>query len=261
VPHTSGDPDADYLEYGNTDLKHATADNYDIRYEFFPKPLDQLLFGVFYKKIANPIEYALVRSTSSKDLVLEAGNFGTAHNYGLEVDITKYISKFGFRANYSFTQSSITTPKQEAYVDASGGSTLRTVNQTRPLQGQSKNLGNLSLLFKDNKSGLDAQISAVYTGERINSVSDYLNNDVWQKSFISLDLSAEKKIFKQLFVYAKATNLLNTPYQLFIKLPYPPLAAPGSAGQAIEHQQAGENTFVRKDNYQQYYILGLHYKL
>jgi hypothetical protein len=39
------------------------------------------------------------------------------------------------------------------------------------------------------------------------------------------------------------------------------VAAPGAAGQQIEYQQAGQNTFVRKDNYQQYYILGLHYRL
>jgi outer membrane cobalamin receptor len=144
VPHTSGDPDADYQEVGNTNLKHATADNFDLRYELFPKPLDQFLVGVFYKSIANPIEYALVSSSSNKDLVLEAGNFGTAHNYGLEVDITKYISHFGFRANYSFTQSEITTTKEEAYKDAGGNNTIKTVNQTRPLQGQSKHLGNLS---------------------------------------------------------------------------------------------------------------------
>ena len=260
VPHTSGDPDADYQEVGNTNLKHATADNYDLRYEFFPKALDQFLAGIFYKNIVNPIEYALVSSSSNKDLVLEAGNFGTAHNYGLELDVTKYISHFGFRANYSFTESQITTSKEVAYKDAAGNNTIKTVDQTRPLQGQSKHLGNLSLLYKDTKSGLDAQVSAVYTGERINSVSEFLNNDVWQKSFVSLDVSAEKKLFKQLFVYAKVTNLLNTPYKLFIKLPYPPLAAPGAAGQAIEYQQAGENTFVRKDNYQQYYIVGLHYK-
>ncbi len=258
VPHTSGDPDADYLEIGNTKLKHATADNYDLRYEFFPKALDQFLAGVFYKNIVNPIEYALLSSSSSKDLVLEAGNFGTAHNYGIELDATKYISHFGFRANYSFTQSEITTTKQESYKDGSGNNTIRTVSQTRPLQGQSKHLGNLSFLYKD--SGLDAQISAVYTGERINSVSQFLNNDIWQKAFVSLDVSAEKKICSQLFVYAKATNLLNTPYQLFIKLPYPPLGPPGGTGQAIEYQQAGHDTFVRKDNYQQYYLVGLHYK-
>jgi outer membrane receptor protein involved in Fe transport len=261
VPHTGGDPNSDYLEEGNFNLKHATADNYDLRYEFFPKALDQFLLGVFYKKIANPIEYSLVTSSSSKDLVLSAGNFGTAHNYGLEVDVTKYISHFGVRANYSFTQSEITTSKKEAYKDATGQNTLRTVDQSRPLQGQSKNIGNLSLLYKDSKLGLDAQVSAVYTGERINSVSVYLNNDIWQKGFVTLDLSTEKRVFKQFYIYAKATNLLNTPYQLFIKLPYPPLAPAGAAGQAIEYQQAGQNTFVRKDNYQQYYILGLHYKL
>jgi len=261
IPHTSGGPDVDYQEVGNTNLKHAAADNYDLRYEFFPKALDQFLAGVFYKQIANPIEYALVSTSSNKDLVLEAGNFGTAHNYGLELDATKYFNHFGIRGNYSFTQSQITTTKQEAYKDATTNSNLiRTVDQTRPLQGQSKNLGNLSLLYKDAKSGIDAQISAVYTGERINSVSVYLNNDVWQKSAITLDVSAEKKLFKQLYVYAKATNILNTPYQLFIKLPYPPLAPAGSSGQAIEYQQAGQNTFVRKDNYEASYLLGLHYK-
>jgi outer membrane receptor protein involved in Fe transport len=261
VPHTSGDPDADYQEVGNPYLKRATADNFDLRYEFFPKALDQFLAGVFYKNIVNPIEYALESSSSNKDLVLEADNFGTAHNYGIELDATKYISHFGIRANYSFTESQITTTKEQAYKDANGNNTIKTVDQTRPLQGQSKHLGNLSLLYKDSKSGLDAQISAVYTGERINSVSQYLDNDIWQKSFVSMDVSAEKRLFKALYVYAKVTNLLNTPYQLFIKLPYPPLGAPGATGQAIEYQQAGKDTFVRKDNYQQYFLVGLHYKL
>jgi outer membrane receptor protein involved in Fe transport len=262
VPHTSGDPDADYQEIGNPNLKHATADNYDLRYEFFPKALDQLLIGVFYKKIENPIEYALInlQAAGSGGFALQAGNFGTAHNYGFEADYTKYIHNFGFRANYSYTNSQITTTKAERYRDASGNITARQVDQTRPLQGQSKNVGNLSLLYKDAKSGLDAQISAVYTGDRINSVSAYLDNDIWQKGFVTLDVSVEKKIFKNLFVYAKATNLLNTPYQLYVKLPYPPAGLPGATGQVIEYQEAGKNTFIRKDNYQQYYILGLHYK-
>jgi hypothetical protein len=263
VPHTSGDPDADYQEVGNPYLKHATADNYDLRYEFFPKALDQFLAGVFYKRITNPIEYSLVNlgTAGSQGTVLTPGNFGNANNYGFELDATKYFHNFGLRANYSYTNSAITTTKAQKYRDANGNITARSVDQTRPLQGQSKNIGNLSLLYKDVKNGLDAQISAVYTGERINSVSTYLDNDIWQKGFVTLDVSAEKKLFKNLFIYAKATNLLNTPYQLFVKLPYPPLGLPGATGQAVEYQQAGQNTFIRKDNYQQYYILGLHYKL
>jgi len=262
VPHTSGDPDADYQEIGNPFLKHATADNYDLRYEFFPKALDQVLVGVFYKRIVNPIEYALINllAAGSGGFALQAGNYGTANNYGFEADVTKYIHNFGFRANYSYTNSDITTAKGERYRDASGNITTRQVTQTRPLQGQSKHVGNLSFLYKDVKGGLDAQISAVYTGERINSVSAYLDNDIWQKGFVTLDLSVEKKLLKNLYIYGKATNLLNTPYQLFVKLPYPPLGAYGNTGQPVEYQSAGTNTFIRKDNYQQYYILGLHYK-
>ncbi|MBS1565586.1 MAG: TonB-dependent receptor, partial [Bacteroidetes bacterium] len=59
VPHTGGDPDADYQEIGNPNLKRTTSDNYDLRYEYYPHGLDQLLAGVFYKKLNNPLEYAL----------------------------------------------------------------------------------------------------------------------------------------------------------------------------------------------------------
>src|SRR5262249_44670265 len=48
VPHTNGNPDADYTEVGNPNLKRTTADNFDVRYEFFPHALDQLLAGFFY---------------------------------------------------------------------------------------------------------------------------------------------------------------------------------------------------------------------
>lgn len=263
VPHTSGDPDADYREVGNPNLKHATADNYDLRYEFFPRALDQLLLGVFYKRIVNPIEYALVNLGAAGDAgtVLRADNFGTANNYGFEADFTKYLHNFGFRANYSFTNSEITTTKGQKYRDAASNEVrIRQVNQTRPLQGQSKHVANLSFLYKDAANGLDAQISGVYTGDRINSVSTYLDNDIWQKGFVSLDLSVEKKLYKGLSIYGKATNLLNTPYQLYVKLPYPALGKFGDTGQPVEYQEAGKNTFIRKDYYQEYYILGLHYK-
>jgi outer membrane receptor protein involved in Fe transport len=253
IPHTGGDPDADYKEVGNPYLKRVTADNYDLRYEFFPKALDQLLAGVFYKRINNPIEYTLEKS--GLDYVLKADNFGTGYNYGFELDVTKHIRNFGFRANYTYTDSKITTTKLQDYRDVNGFLTARTVNQSRPLQGQSKNIGNLSFLYKQPKNGFDAQISLVYTGSRINTVSTYYQNDVWQKGFVTLDLSTEKRLFKKIYGYAKATNLLNTPYQLEIKRPYPTTA------QAVEYQTPGENTFVRKDTYQQYYLLGLRYKL
>lgn len=258
IPHTGGDPDADYQELGNPNLKRITSDNYDLRYEFFPKQLDQLLVGVFYKDIKNPIEYALVNQATS--VFYTAANFGNASNYGFEVDFTKYISKFGFRANYTFTDSKITTTKTVLYRDAATTSlTQRNEDQTRPLQGQSKHIGNLSLLFKDAKSGIDAQLAAVYTGPRIYTVSPYLDNDIWQKGTITLDLSAEKKVSKNFSVYVKVNNLLNTPSELEIRRPYQVTAS--TINQDVANQTVGENVFVRKDEYKQFYLLGLRYKL
>lgn len=258
IPHTGGDPDADYQELGNPNLKRITSDNYDLRYEFFPKQLDQLLVGVFYKNIKNPIEYALVNQATS--VFYTAANFGNASNYGFEMDFTKYISKFGLRANYTFTNSKITTTKTVLYRDGATTSlTQRNEEQTRPLQGQSKHIGNLSFLFKDAKSGIDAQLAAVYTGPRIYTVSPYLDNDIWQKGTITLDLSAEKKLSKSFSVYIKVNNLLNTPSELEIRRPYQITAS--TVNQDVKNQVVGENVFIRKDEYKQFYLLGLRYKL
>lgn len=251
IPHTGGDRNADYLEIGNSDLKRTTSDNFDLRYEYFPKALDQLLVGVFYKSLRNPIEYALL-DTGTFTYYMPA-NFGTAHNYGFELDATKYFRWFGIKLNYTYTNSEISTSKKEF-----DRGVAETVDQTRPLQGQSKHIANLSLLFKDdNKLGLNAQLAFGYTSRRINTVSQYLDNDVWQKGFAQMDFSVEKKIAQRWYIYAKVNNILNTPYELELRQPY---TGSGVTG-AVPHQTIGKNVFVRKDTYGANYLLGVKFKL
>ena len=253
IPHIGGDPDADYTDAGNPYLKRVTAENFDVRYELFPKGLDQLLAGVFYKQIKNPIEYAIVERGVST--FYSPSNFGTGHNYGFELDITKYFRSFGVKANYTFTSSTITTSKIRRFRDAQGTLTQETVQQSRPLQGQSKSIGNLSLLYKSPVHGLDVQLAMVYTGRRIAIVSPFVDNDTWQKSFTQLDFSAEKTLGKYFSVYVKINNLLNTPYELEIRK-----ANKGNLA-AIPEQTAGENVFIRKDTYGANYLLGFRFKL
>ncbi|HEX6428852.1 MAG TPA: TonB-dependent receptor [Niastella sp.] len=258
VPHTTNDADdaeEDYPERGNPELKRTTADNYDLRFEFFPHALDQILFGAFYKKLKNPIEYSL--QDIGTYTYYTPGNFGNARNYGVEFDITKYFRWFGIKANYTYTDSKITTSKVFRHSIA-GGITSDHVNQTRPLQGQSKHIANLSLLVKDdNKTGLNAQLAFTYVGRRINTVSQFLNNDIWQKGFAQMDLSLEKRIARQWFIYAKVNNILNTPYELEIRQPYTGYGVVGD----VQQQSIGKNTFVRKDTYGANYLLGVKFKM
>eukprot|EP01133_Synstelium_polycarpum_P014621 gene14621-17294_t len=244
----------EYQERGNPDLKRALADNLDIRYELFPNAGDQLLVGAFYKKIKDPIEYIFKPDeTRGQDTYYSPGNFGVARNYGLEIDYIKFIHKFGIKANYTYTHSSITTPKSKKIIDENQMPKNILVDQTRPLYGQSAHVANLSFLYKSTKKKWDAQIAASYTGPRINTVSQFLDNDLWQEGFIQLDASVEKGFKNGLSVFIKGGNLLNTPSRLFIKG-----INPADAG--IARQEEGR-TIIRDDQYKQTYLLGIRYKL
>ncbi|OJW13584.1 TonB-dependent receptor [Mucilaginibacter sp. 44-25] len=246
----------EYQERGNPDLKRALADNYDLRYELFPGASEQLLVGAFYKRIKDPIEYTFQPDpVRGQDIYYTPGNFGTAKNYGAEIDYIKFFNKIGIKANYTYTHSRITTPKSARRVNATTGD-LETylVDQTRPLYGQSAHIANLSLLYKDTKKGWDVQIAGAYTGERINTVSQFLDNDLWQKGFIQMDASAEKRFAKNFSVFVKANNILNTPTKLFIKGTNP---ANDKIAENIVHNG---QTLIRADYYGQSYLLGLRYK-
>jgi len=205
---------------GNPYLIATTADNFDLRYELFPKGIDQVLLGAFYKTIYDPIEYAFVRPSgkvSAQEIQPVNDTLHPATNYGFEAVITKYVGNFGINLNYTYTNSSITIPKVYFYENSNGIFTSEYKNETSPLQGQSANIGNLSFIYKNAKNGIDAQIALVYTGRHITINSPDYGLDYWQKSTTQLDLSAEKTIGKHFAVFAKATNLLNTPVVIQIQ--------------------------------------------
>jgi hypothetical protein len=242
----------DFRERGNPNLNRTTANNLDLRYEYFHSSVDQFLVGLFYKRIQDPIESALL--IQGQTIFLQPNNFGTANNMGVEIDITKYFKQLGIRAFYTFTSSQITTTKIVRFRDEQGNLTSRNVDQTRPLQGQSRHISNVALLYKSIKSGLDMQIAMVYTGDRIISVSPYLDNDIWQRGFVQLDFSIDKRLYKGLVLYAKVNNILNTPLLADIRLPntFNPEQAP--------YLDSSKNVLVREDFYWQTILLGIKYK-
>ncbi|PKK35900.1 TonB-dependent receptor [Siphonobacter sp. SORGH_AS_0500] len=243
----------EYQERGNPDLKRAIADNIDLRYEHFPTHTDQFMVGLFYKYLQNPIEYTLQRDpVRGQSIIYTPGNFGNAQNAGLELDYIKYFSKWGIKANYTYTLSRITSAKFIRTRDENGDLVPMYVNQTRPLYGQSAHIGNVTVLYRND--GWDAQVAGSYTGERINTVSQFLNNDLWQKAFIQMDASLEKAMGHRWVVFAKANNLLNTPLEVYIK-------NAESVNEGLPYQTEAGKTLIRRDYYQRSYVFGLRFKL
>ena len=250
VPYTV--VNEDYTEKGNPDLKRAIIDNADFRYEFYPNRVDQFMVGAFYKRIQNPIEYALQRpeGATTQDLFYMPGNFGVANNFGVEVDAIKYFRSLGFKANYTYTHSSIKTEKT-MWVNKE----QTTTRQKRPLYGQSAHVANLSLLYKNMRNGWDAQFALAYTGERISSVSQFLDNDIWEKGFLQGDFSIEKRFKKNISIYLKANNLFDTEKKEYIKL-----GDKINDGMPMQSPDKNE-TLISRAKYGRTFLIGIRYKL
>ncbi len=254
-----------YTESGNPYLKHTQADNVDLRYERYGAASSQLLVGVFYKHLVNPIEYGF--SQQSNNLYYyQPQNFGNATNFGGEVVFTKYLGHWGMTGNYTYTHSAITTTKRVYYRAANGSLATADVGQptaeyptpptqTRPLQGQSDHIANLALLYKNPTAGFDAQLATVYTGRRINIVSPYRDLDQWQRATAQLDFSAEQRLPGHVTLFVKVTNLLNTPTLLEIP------RSNNLYGQDLPGQTRSDQILVQRDDFGRTYLLGLRYRL
>ncbi len=244
--------DAFYDHIGNPYLNHTVIDNYDLRYEFFPGVFDEFMVGGFYKYIMDPIETSLQQATGGATLYFIPNNpSASAQNFGAEMVATKYFGNVGVSVNYTYTKSEITTPKS---INVEGEITTR--DQTRPLQGQAANIGNASLLYKDQKLGLDAQLSVSYTGERLAAVSNYYGLDTWEKPSTFLDFSAQKRFGNHFIIYCKVNNILNTPYELFIKQDN---TGNNSGLLKYQHQESANYTTVQYSQFYARYSLGAKY--
>jgi outer membrane receptor protein involved in Fe transport len=203
----------------------------------------------------NPIEYFITRNGGPSALFIQPQNVDKATNYGLEAVATKFFGMFGVSANYTYTHSKVTTPKLLYHYVGSSIQT-DTVYQSRPLQGQADNIGNLSFLFKDPKTGTNLQIALSYTGERIAQVSPYYDFDLWQKAYTQLDFSGEQRLTRRLSFYVKVNNLTNASSQLFIKFPNGQ-----EYGPQLPYQDKANVTNVERNYYKMSFLGGFRFKL
>lgn len=245
----------EYQEKGNPNLKRARIDNVDLRWEWFPSATEQVLAGVFYKYLQDPIEQVFVAADgklgSGADAYYMPDNLGNAKNYGFEIDVVKYIRHFGIKANYTYTHSTITTTKRE-YKE--GSAEYKTgVTQTRPLVNQAPHTANLSLLYKDTNYGWNAQLAASYTGTKLALVSPFKDADQWDKAMFGLDFSMEKKFTCGVSVFLKANNLLDAKRERYLKT---------VNHSNLEYEgQSSDKTIVGTYKYGRTYLVGVRVKI
>jgi outer membrane cobalamin receptor len=263
----------DYNVAGNPFLKRTQADNFDISYFWNQTKNTEVKAGIFYKHIVDAYEKTLLNGndelypipqnglsyTPAGVLTEQLKNTGNAVNYGAEFYYSYTWPNFVVSFNYTYTSSNIIRMKKlltrENPDDPTSDQITIAKPEEGPLEGQSKNLANLNLLYKNMPGKWLANMSFIYTGKRIDLVSPWYNLDYWQRPNISVNISAEKRLTSKFKIKLSALNLFNNGIIDDISV-----ANPNGLSNILPGQTQADKITVLKQNFSAYYQIGLSYQ-
>ncbi len=115
VPFIHENDRSNSISVGNPNLKNEHANNFDILFEQYLKPLGMLQAGFFYKQITDPlvsVQTSVASGTYTGFQQIQTVNAGSAHIAGFEISYQQHLgflpgrfSGLGISANYSYTSS------------------------------------------------------------------------------------------------------------------------------------------------------------
>ena len=184
----------DNIVSGNTNLKRATIDNFDLRYEMYPGDGQIISVSGFYKKFENPIEL-INRTGTSGAPELYYANVNKVTNIGGEVEVRFNLGTFCKKE--SKVLDNIT-----AYANASLIKSVVDMSQfigsgeNRPLQGQSPYIINAGLFYNTPKKDMTMTLSYNVIGQRIYIVGNVQEPSVWENGRNVIDFQVSKKFGK-----------------------------------------------------------------
>ena len=193
---------------GNRNLRTAKIYNADLRYEFYPSRSELLSVGLFYKHFTDAIEQ-ITNSTTGSVLQLSYANASRAYDMGVELEARKglvglttnpVLERVSFVLNASFIRSRVTLNDTIA----------NTVDNHRPLQGQSPYVVNAGVFYQDDDRRW--QVSAQYNviGPRILfATSNTQNFSIFDLPRHVIDLAVTKGLGPHLDLRVGIQDLLN----------------------------------------------------
>lgn len=192
---------------GNPDLKQATLDSIDARWELFPSPGEVIAASIFFKNIDKPIERIIQPTTELRTSFVNADSATLA---GAELEFRRSLTilspalrLWSVNVNYAYIKSDVTVGEQDASV---------VTSLERPLEGQSDQVGNLALQFLRPESGTMFRVLGAFTGDRLTDVGAYGLPDIYESSYISLDAVVSQRLntfVPGMEVKLAASNLLD----------------------------------------------------
>lgn len=209
APFLFYDISTQFSTQGDQNLKIASIQNYDFRFETYPGKNQLFSVSVFYKKFENPIEIQAIPVNRT----VRYQNAGAAFDYGLEMEFrTQLSSLFHFEGSKLLDNltvfSNISSISSE--VDVTNIVAPSNTEKKRQMQGQSPYILNGGIQYSDTETGLNIAANINRVGNRIaiggNSEAE---PTLWEKSRTFLDFQFAKTFLdKKMEVKLNVQNIL-----------------------------------------------------
>ena len=189
---------------GNPQLKQTAITNWDLRWEYYLSPTENIFAGFFWKDLTNPIE--LVAQPGSGALNTYQ-NVDTATVYGFEWEILKkldfvhpLLENFYVGGNYTWSQSNVKLTAQNL---------IAQTTNNRPLQGHSEHIVNFQLGYDNPKWKTQATLLYNISSERIVAAGRQQIPDKYEQPYHQLDFVVSQNLYKGLSAQLSAQNLVD----------------------------------------------------
>ncbi len=197
---------------GNPEIETGMVQNFDLRWEWYPRPGEVAAFSLFYKNFDNPIQLQMGLNKNVKPINVEKGIIR-----GAECELSTRLGwvhpnlkPFSLGGNLTYMDSRVLLGEEEIEL-AKGNSSVSAIDSVRPFQGMSPYLFNIHFTYHSEAMGTEAGIYFHTFGERLSAVSLANTPDVYEYPSKELKITCAQKIAAGLRVKVKAKNLLNSP--------------------------------------------------
>jgi len=203
------DPVIDEFVEGNPLLQMTSIENYDLRWEWFPRAGELLSVGLFYKSLENAIERGDLKREGD---VITYLNRNRANLYGVELEARKNLDFLGAPLNDFSLGGNVSLVQSEVKLTAEELSAKREffphASSTRSLYDQSPYIVNLDLSYNNTRAGTTASVIFNLAGPRI-ALTKLNTEDVYEQPAPTLDFVFSQKLGLHTTVKFSAKNLLD----------------------------------------------------
>ena len=189
---------------GNPNLKQTSITNWDLRWEYYLSPTENIFAGFFWKDLTKPIELVAVPGSAGLNTYQ---NTDKAKIYGFELELLKkldfvhpVLQNFYIGGNYTWSASNVQLNAQNLMA--------QTTND-RPLQGHSAQIFNFQIGYDNPTWKTQATLLYNISSKRIMAAGVLGAPDKYEQPVHQLDFVLSQNLYKGLSMQASMQNLLD----------------------------------------------------